>query len=127
MNNFDMFLIIALSIGAVMIVWQILVTFSKSRISLKHDLEILNLLPSTSVYADKLRKRVEARLKKNYGEDHETSWLGFAFAAIIFAVFAVVAYLNFTNGRMMVASITAGLCLLSLMSAICQLAPGEQK
>lgn len=127
MNNFDMILIVAVAAAAILIVWQILITFSRSRISLKHDLEILNLLPATSVYADKLRKRVEARLKKNYGDDHETSWPGFGLAMVIFAVFAVVAYMNFDNDRTMVASITTGLCLLSLLSAICQLSPGQQK
>jgi len=126
MNNFDMIAVVALMAGAILIVWQILARFSKSRISLKHDLEILNLLPPTSVYADKLRKRVEARLKKNYGDDQECSWSGFAIAALIFIVFAVVTYINFTHGKVMIGSITTALCLLSLLSAVCQLSPNEQ-
>lgn len=113
--------------GAILVIWQILVTFSRSRISLKHDLEILNLLPPTSVYADKLRKRVEARLKKNYGSDGEVSWFGFSFAVFIFAVFAFVSYLNFSSERLMLAYVTAAFSMLSLLSAICQLSPGQQK
>jgi hypothetical protein len=127
MNNFDMIAVVALTAGAILIVWQILARFSKSRISLKHDLEILNLLPPTSVYADKLRKRVEARLKKNYGDDNECSWFGFTFAAVVFVVFAVVTYINFTHDKLMIGAITTGLCLLSLLSAVCQLSPNEQK
>ncbi len=127
MNNFDMIAVVALMAGAILIVWQILARFSKSRISLKHDLEILKLLPPTSVYADKLRKRVEARLKKNYGDEQECSWGGFTFASLIFVVFAVVTYINFTQGQVMIGAITTALCLLSLLSAVCQLAPNEQK
>lgn len=127
MNNLDILLIVALAVGAILIVWQIIITFSRSRISLKHDLEILKLLPATSVYADKLRKRVEARLKKNYGDEQNTPWSGFAMASVICLVFAVVSYMNFTNDRLTVASVTSGLCLLSLLSAICQLSPGQQR
>ena len=125
MKNFDMIAVVGLMAGSILIVWQILARFSKSRISLKHDLEILNLLPPTSVYADKLRKRVEARLKKNYGEAQQASWGGFLFAASIFVVFAVVTYVNFSAGRAMIGAITSALCLLSLLSAVCQLAPNE--
>lgn len=126
MKNFDMIAVVGLAAGAILIVWQILARFSKSRISLKHDLEILNLLPPTSVYADKLRKRVEARLKKNYGEDQETSWFGFVFAGVIFVVFAVVTYMNLTEDRMMIGAFTSALCLLSLLSAICHLSPNQE-
>ena len=127
MNNFDMIAVVGLTAGAILIVWQILARFSKSRISLKHDLEILKLLPPTSVYSDKLRKRVEARLKKNYGDEPDASWGGFAFASLVFLVFAVVTYINFTHGKVVVGAITTSLCLLSLLSAVCQLSPSEQK
>lgn len=126
MKNFDMIAVVGLTAGATLIIWQILSRFSKSRISLKHDLEILNLLPPVSIYADKLRKRVEMRLKKNYGDDPQATWGGFAFAACIFVVFAVVTYMNFIDGKMMVGAITSCLCLLSLLSAICHLSPNEQ-
>lgn len=126
MKNFDMIAVVGLTAGAILIAWQILARFSKSRISLKHDLEILNLLPPTSVYADKLRKRVEARLKKNYGDGDATSWFGFTFAAVIFVVFAVVTYMNFVGDRMMVGAITSALCLLSLLSAVCQISPSKE-
>ena len=126
MKNFDMIAVVGLTAGAILIIWQILSRFSKSRISLKHDLEILNLLPPASIYADKLRKRVEARLKKNYGDENQSTWGGFAFAASVFVVFAVVTYVNFIDGKMMIGALTSGLCLLSLLSAICHLAPNEQ-
>ncbi|MCP5535116.1 MAG: hypothetical protein H7A51_02655 [Akkermansiaceae bacterium] len=126
MNNFDMIAVVALTAGAILIVWQILARFSKSRISLKHDLEILKLLPPTSVYADKLRKRIEARLKRNYGDEKECSWAGFGFASLVFVVFAVVTYINFTQGKVMIGAITTGLCLLSLLSAVCQVSTDEQ-
>lgn len=125
MKNFDMIAIVGLTAGAILIVWQILARFSKSRISLKHDLEILNLLPPTSVYADKLRKRVEARLKKNYDDDAQTSWGGFVFACAVFIIFAIVTYLNFVNGKAIIGAITAALCLLSLLSAACQITTSE--
>ncbi|MFK7909113.1 MAG: hypothetical protein AB8F34_00780 [Akkermansiaceae bacterium] len=126
MKNFDMIAVVALTAGAILIVWQILARFSKSRISLKHDLEILNLLPPTSVYADKLRRRVEARLKKNYGDEKETSWFGFVFAGVVFVVFAVVTYINFIDDRLMIGAITSALCLLSLLSAVCQISPSQE-
>lgn len=125
MNNLEMIAVVSLMAGAILIVWQILSRFSKSRISLKHDLEILKLLPPTSIYADRLRKRVEARLKKNYGEEKPVSWGGFAFAAVIFVTFSIVTYINFIGGRVMVGAITSAFCLLSLLSAVCQLAPNE--
>ncbi|MGB0991408.1 MAG: hypothetical protein ACPG32_02955 [Akkermansiaceae bacterium] len=125
MNNFDLISAVALTAGAILIVWQILSRFSKSRISLKHDLEILNLLPPTSAYADKLRKRVETRLKKNYGEPSQPSWPGFTFATASFVVFIVVTYINFRGGNMLIGSLTSGFCVLSLLSAMCQISPSE--
>ncbi len=125
MKNLEMIAVVGLMAGAILIVWQILSRFSKSRISLKHDLEILKLLPPTSIYADRLRKRVEARLKKNYGEEKSVSWGGFAFAAAIFVTFSIVTYINFSGGRVMVGAITSAFCLLSLLSAVCQIAPNE--
>lgn len=127
MSNFDMIAVVGLTAGAILIIWQILARFSKSRISLKHDLEILNLLPPTSVYSDKLRKRVESRLKKNYGEKDDSSWFGFSIATTIFVVFAIVTYFNFIHGRPFIGSITSALCLLSLLSAMCQIAKTEEE
>lgn len=125
MKNYDMIAVISLSAGAILIVWQILSRFSKSRFSLKHDLEILNLLPPTSLYADQLRKRVEARLKRNYGDVQQASWLGFSIAGVIFIVFAIVTYWNFVGDRIMIGAFTSGFCLLSLLSAVCQLSPNK--
>ena len=127
MKNFDMIAVVGLTSGAILIVWQILARYSKSRISLKHDLEILKLLPPTSSYSDKLRKRVEARLKKNYGEfSNDRSWTGFSFAFVIFIVFAVVSYMNFTEERVIIGCITSALCILSLLSAMCQISLSEE-
>lgn len=121
-----MIAVVGLTTGAILIVWQILARFSKSRISLKHDLEILHLLPPTSAYADKLRKRIENRLKKNYSDGQDASIAGFAFAAFVFIVFAVVTYISFTGGQAVIGTITSSMCILSLLSAVCQLAPDEQ-
>ena len=126
MNHSDMLIAVAMTTGAVLIIWQILVAYSKSRVALKRDLEILNLLPPTSIYADKLRKRVEKRLKKNYGSDGEISWSGFAYAAVIFIFFAIASYFNLNSERVMLAYATTALAMLSLLSAVCQLSPGEQ-
>jgi len=125
MSHTELLFAIAMILAAVLIIWQILYTFTKSRISLKHDLEILNLLPPNSDYADKLRKRVDERLKKNYGDSKQASWAGFALAASIFVFFAVVTSVNFTGDRLVVAWVCAGLSLLCLLSAICQLSVND--
>ncbi|MBT8036331.1 MAG: hypothetical protein KJO21_02185 [Verrucomicrobiae bacterium] len=125
MTNLEMLAIISLIACAILMVWQILYQFSRSRISLKHDLEILKLLPPTSVYSSKVRKRVENRLKKNYCDKESRSWGGLIFALLIFASFAFATYFNFTGGRLLIGCITAVFCMLSLLSAMCHFSPHE--